>query len=70
MSVFQAATRDGGVAEIGMTAVTALDEDLRGSVLLPTSPGYDDARRIWNAMRAATGYRRLMARANMRSSWR
>ena len=50
MSVLQAATKDGGVAEIEMTAVTALDEDLRGSVLLPASAGYDDARRIWNAM--------------------
>ena len=50
MSILLAATKDGGVAEVEMTAVEALNEDLRGSVLLPTSAGYDDARRIWNAM--------------------
>lgn len=50
MSILQAATKDGGVAEVEMTAVEVLNADLRGSVLLPTSAGYDDARRIWNGM--------------------
>ena len=29
-------------------AFAELDESLRGELLLPTSPGYDNARRIWN----------------------
>jgi len=50
MSVLQVATKDGGFAEIEMAVVEALEEDLRGSVLFPTSAGYDDARRLWNGM--------------------
>src|SRR5262245_50757366 len=30
------------------TALDELDASLRGELLLPTSPGYDAARRIWN----------------------
>ena len=30
--------------------VDALKREFRGEILTPTSPGYDDARRIWNAM--------------------
>jgi FAD/FMN-containing dehydrogenase len=32
----------------GTTAFGALDESFRGELLLPTSPGYDTARRVWN----------------------
>lgn len=50
MNVVETAIRDGGSAGIEMTAATALEEDLRGSVLLPGSADYDGARRIWNGM--------------------
>ena len=33
-----------------MTTTTLSGEDLTGQLLLPGDPGYDDARRVWNAM--------------------
>ena len=50
MSVLRVAMRDGGFTEIETAAVEALEEGLRGSVISPSSTGYDDARRIWNGM--------------------
>jgi FAD/FMN-containing dehydrogenase len=35
---------------IGAAAITALRSRLRGPLLLPGDPGYDDARSLWNAM--------------------
>jgi FAD/FMN-containing dehydrogenase len=35
---------------IDASVVDALRADFRGPLLLPTDPGYDDARAIWNAM--------------------
>ena len=31
-------------------AIEALKAGMRGPVILPDDPGYDEARRIWNAM--------------------
>ena len=50
MNVLRTVTKDGGSAGIAMTAVQALEHDLRGSLLLPNAAGYEDARRIWNGM--------------------
>ena len=33
-----------------MTTTTLSGEDVTGQLLLPGDPGYDDARRVWNAM--------------------
>ena len=46
MNVLRTVTKDGGSAGIAMTAVQALEHDLRGSLLLPNAAGYEDARRI------------------------
>ena len=35
-------------APVETTAFAELDGSFRGELLLPTSPGYDAARRIWN----------------------
>jgi hypothetical protein len=35
---------------IEQSAIDNLKVNLRGELLLPGSPGYDDARTIWNAM--------------------
>jgi FAD/FMN-containing dehydrogenase len=45
------AAMTGGGRRIGLPAadVEGLRASLRGSLLLPGNPGYDDARRIWNA---------------------
>jgi FAD/FMN-containing dehydrogenase len=33
-----------------MTTTSLSGEDVTGQLLLPGDPGYDDARRVWNAM--------------------
>ena len=43
-------TLDGGTVDLPADAVEALGTRLRGELLTPQSPGYDDARSIWNAM--------------------
>ena len=50
MGVIRVATKDGGITEIEMEITVAFEEDFHGSVLFLSSPGYDDARRIWNGM--------------------
>jgi FAD/FMN-containing dehydrogenase len=44
------ATIDGGSTKIGQEAIQALASSLRGDLLTPDAPGYDEARSIWNAM--------------------
>ena len=43
-------TKDGGTTTIAQETIEALAASLRGDVLTADSPGYDDARSIWNAM--------------------
>jgi FAD/FMN-containing dehydrogenase len=50
MSDLQAATRSGGETRLPAQAIEELRSGLRGAVVEPGAPGYDDARRIWNAM--------------------
>lgn len=50
MSVLEIVTKDAAVATVDLAAVEALEQDLRGTILLPTAEGYDQARRIWNGM--------------------
>jgi FAD/FMN-containing dehydrogenase len=40
----------GGATKLDDAAIGALDTAMRGVVLQPESPGYDDARTIWNGM--------------------
>ena len=44
-----AGTRTNGFMTISIDQVTALAADVRGEVLLPGDPGYDRARRVYNA---------------------
>jgi FAD/FMN-containing dehydrogenase len=44
------ATLDGNSTKIGQEAIQALASSLRGDLLTPDTPGYDEARTIWNAM--------------------
>ena len=42
---------DGGFASrIDAASIDALKAGLRGPLLLPGNPGFDDARSVWNAM--------------------
>jgi len=50
MSLLKFSTIDGGSIQIDNATVDALGESLRGSVIIPNSDGYDDARQIWNGM--------------------
>ena len=50
MNALRAATREGDTTSIDMRAVQALAGDLRGTLLLASSAGYEQARRIWNGM--------------------
>ncbi|MEO3430217.1 FAD-binding oxidoreductase [Pelagibius sp. CAU 1746] len=50
MSAFEFAARDAATAAVDSAAIEALEQDLRGTVLLPASAGYDEARHIWNGM--------------------
>ncbi|WP_372624409.1 FAD-binding oxidoreductase [Falsiroseomonas sp.] len=42
--------RSGAPASIDATEISALRARLRGQVLLPGDPGYDEARQVWNGM--------------------
>lgn len=50
MSVQQIAARAGGYAEIHLEAIRKLGDGFDGRLLTPESPGYDQARTVWNAM--------------------
>jgi hypothetical protein len=50
MNGLKITARDGSVSAVALAAVDALERDLRGRILLPASPGYEEARRIWNGM--------------------
>ncbi len=43
-------TRTGGQTTLDRATLDAFQQPLRGPVLLPGAPGYDEARSIWNAM--------------------
>jgi len=43
-------TSDGSGRDIASDAVEQLRSDLRGTLLAPGAPGYDESRTIWNAM--------------------
>ncbi len=44
------ATMDGSSTKIGEDVINALTSSLRGDLLTPDTPGYDEVRAIWNAM--------------------
>ncbi len=44
------ATRDGGTTTVAGETIETFAANLRGDLLTPESPGYDEARTIWNAM--------------------
>jgi FAD/FMN-containing dehydrogenase len=46
----QARALDGGEIRLEQSAIDGFRAQLRGALLLPNEPGYDDARSIWNAM--------------------
>ncbi len=50
MPALTVATKDGGTTTIGQKDVEALASSLSGELLTPESPGYDEARTVWNAM--------------------
>ena len=50
MSEIQIASNKSSDVTIDQETIEALRADLRGSLLLPTDAGYDEARRIWNGM--------------------
>jgi len=50
MADLRMTTLDGGTATISQETMEAFTSSLRGAVLTSESPGYDDARSIWNAM--------------------
>ena len=50
MSGIQVATNKDSNATVDQEILDSLKADLRGSILLPTDPGYDEARSIWNGM--------------------
>ena len=41
---------EGRTTALSPEDLAALDAGLRGTVLLPGAPGYEDSRTIWNAM--------------------
>ncbi len=50
MSTLQIAQGDGGTIGIDAAAVENLRASLRGRLLMPGDPGYDESRTVWNAM--------------------
>jgi FAD/FMN-containing dehydrogenase len=50
MPDLQVRTRTGGDRSLNDTAIAGLKGIFQGRLLLPNSPGYDEARSIWNAM--------------------
>ena len=41
-------TLDGARTSIDAAEIAVLRNNLRGRVILPDDPGYEDARRVWN----------------------
>ena len=39
------------MVNLSSDAIADLKAGMRGQVLLPADPGFDDARRLWNARR-------------------
>ena len=50
MTGISLATPAGAPVEISPEVVDKLKRELRGALLTPADPGYDDARSVWNAM--------------------
>ncbi|NIR32724.1 MAG: FAD-binding oxidoreductase [Gammaproteobacteria bacterium] len=50
MTRVRVATNDGGETALDAGAVDALAQRLRGPLCRPWEPGYEEARRLWNAM--------------------
>ena len=50
MTTFSILARDGSQQSIPEDAVATFEATLRGSLIRPESPGYDEVRRIWNGM--------------------
>jgi FAD/FMN-containing dehydrogenase len=50
MADLEMKTMDGGRTKVSQDAIDALAAGLRGELLTPGSPGYDESRSIWNAM--------------------
>ncbi|MFC1574841.1 FAD-binding oxidoreductase [Gemmatimonadota bacterium] len=50
MTEYVLKTLDGGTATIGQEEVDAFAGSLRGELIAPGSPAYDEARTLWNAM--------------------
>jgi len=50
MNSLEVVTRTGSTSAVELAAVEALDNEIRGTILLPATPGYDEVRRIWNGM--------------------
>jgi FAD/FMN-containing dehydrogenase len=50
MADLKMTTLDGGTTTVAQESIDALAASLRGDLLTSESPGYDDARSIWNAM--------------------
>jgi FAD/FMN-containing dehydrogenase len=44
------ATTDGRTVDIAEEALSALQSKLRGNLLLPSDPAYEQARKVWNGM--------------------
>src|SRR5690606_8142922 len=44
------ASLSGGAVDVPAGALTALRSRLRGPLILPGEPGYEDSRTVWNAM--------------------
>src|SRR5205823_6708450 len=40
----------GAMTTVDTASVNALEAGLKGALLTPCSPGYDEARTVWNAM--------------------
>ena len=50
MTTYSVMTSSGGEAAVEQAALDQLRADLRGALLLPGDPGYEEARQIWSAM--------------------
>ncbi|HLT19802.1 MAG TPA: FAD-binding oxidoreductase [Thermomicrobiales bacterium] len=50
MSAFEIRTREGSITTIDEATVQAFAGKLRGGLLHQDSPGYDEARKLWNGM--------------------
>lgn len=50
MSEQQFRSRSGGFTALGQESVEEFYDSLSGKIIIPQSPGYDQARSVWNAM--------------------